>query len=137
MRSTKKLVRTDGTTENIPSKADRIAVSPGDILHFNTWGGGGWGDPTKRDAQLVLTDVKRGLVTEKGARRYGVVITNGAVDTRATEQLRGEMARAPKPEGPFNRGFTSIEELKSRAMAETGFAPPKEPVFHSFMKAAE
>ena len=34
-----------------------------------------------------------------------------------------------KPDSPFDRGFTSIEELKSRCEAETGFAPPEAPVF--------
>ena len=42
MRSTKKLVRKGGRVENIASKCDRIHVEPGDVLHFNTWGGGGW-----------------------------------------------------------------------------------------------
>ena len=137
LRSTKTLVRADGTTENIPSKADRIAVNPGDILHFNTWGGGGWGDPLKRDPALVLTDVKRGLVTETGAKRYGVIITNHTIDQRATDQLRADMARKRGDTPLFDRGFTSLEELKSRAKRETGFEPPKTPQFHSFMKAAE
>ena len=128
MRSTKRLVRTDGTEENIPSKCDRIEVNPGDMLYFNTWGGGGWGDPTARPAELVLADVMRKLVTVEGARRYGVVVADGAVDEAATAALRAQMSARPKVEGLFNRGFTSIEELKSRCLAETGFAPPRSPV---------
>ena len=58
MRSTKTLVRKNGARENIPSKCDRINVEPGDVLHFNTWGGGGWGDPLKRDAEKVAADVR-------------------------------------------------------------------------------
>ena len=137
MRSTKRLVRKDGTSENIPSKCDRIAVQPGDVLHFNTWGGGGWGDPLERDPGLVLADVKRGLVTEQGARRYGVVIANSAVDTRATTALRGEMARTRGDTQLFDRGFSSLEELKSRCLSETGFAPPNAPVFKAALKAAQ
>ncbi|HEY6630261.1 MAG TPA: hydantoinase B/oxoprolinase family protein [Rhizobiaceae bacterium] len=129
LRSTKRLVRTDGTEENIPSKCDRVAVNPGDMLYFNTWGGGGWGDPTARAAETVLMDVKRGLVTVEGARRYGVVIADGAVDEAATAKLRAEMSSMPKAEGLFNRGFTSIDELKSRCKTETGFEPPRSPVF--------
>ncbi|MBP0617418.1 hydantoinase B/oxoprolinase family protein [Jiella mangrovi] len=135
-RSTKRLVRTDGTEENLPSKCDRIAVNPGDILYFNTWGGGGWGDPAKRPAETVLLDVKRKLVTVDGARRYGVVIADGAVDEQATETLRAEMAASAKPDGLFNRGFVSIEELKGRCKAETGFEAPRAPVFRKFMKVA-
>jgi N-methylhydantoinase B len=136
MRSTKRLVRKNGGEENIPSKCDRVAVEPGDILYFNTWGGGGWGDPLARDADLVATDVKRGLVTTEGAKRYGVVIEGGAVDKRATGKLREKMA-AGQDKGLFNRGFTSIDELKRRCKNETGFEPPKAPVFRRFMQAAE
>ncbi|MDN2580495.1 hydantoinase B/oxoprolinase family protein [Aquibium sp. ELW1220] len=131
LRSTKRLVRTDGTEENIPSKCDRIEVNPGDILYFNTWGGGGWGDPTERDAELVLLDVRRGQVTVEGARRYGVVISDSKLDAAATEALRTEMKARPKPVGLFDRGFTSIEELKSRCKAETGFEAPRAPVFRN------
>ncbi|MFK7751320.1 MAG: hydantoinase B/oxoprolinase family protein [Sedimentitalea sp.] len=138
MRSTKRLVRTDGSEENIPSKCDRIAVNPGDILHFNTWGGGGWGDPLQRDADLVLLDVKRKLVTENGAKRYGVVIANGQINAQATEKLRADMARARGDQPLFNRGFTSLDELKARCLSETGFEPPKAPVFHNrYAKAAQ
>ncbi|MDQ6437536.1 hydantoinase B/oxoprolinase family protein [Mesorhizobium sp. LHD-90] len=138
LRSTKCLVRTDGTEVNIPSKCDRIEVNPGDILYFNTWGGGGWGDPAARPAETVLADVKRGLVTEAGAKRYGVVISNGEVDQAATRTLRQEMSAKPKREGLFDRGFTSIEELKDRCKEETGFDAPRAPVFRKqFRMAAE
>ncbi|HWK68498.1 MAG TPA: hydantoinase B/oxoprolinase family protein [Rhizobiaceae bacterium] len=136
LRSTKRLVRTDGTELNIPSKCDRIEVNPGDVLYFNTWGGGGWGDPAARPAEIVLADVKRGLVTELGARRYGVVIVDGAVDQAATKKLRDEMSAIPKPEGLFDRGFTSIEELKTRCKEETGFDAPRAPVFRNQVRMA-
>ncbi|MCC1493472.1 hydantoinase B/oxoprolinase family protein [Cognatishimia sp. F0-27] len=138
MRSTKRLVRADGTEENIPSKCDRLAVQPGDILHFNTWGGGGWGDPFARDPALVLRDVKRGLVTEDGARRYGVVIAQGAIDIKATETLRRDLTSARGDTKLFDRGFESIEELKKRALRQTGFEPPKAPIFRQrYARAAE
>jgi N-methylhydantoinase B len=138
MRSTKRLVRTDGSEENIPSKCDRIEVQPGDMLYFNTWGGGGWGDPLQRDPELVLLDVKRGLVTEQGALRYGVVIDNGKLDAKATEKRRKDLARSRGETQLFDRGFTSIEELKARCERETGFPAPNAPVFRgSYARAAE
>ena len=138
MRSTKRLVRADGTEENIPSKCDRIAVQPGDILYFNTWGGGGWGDPFQRDPALVLKDVQRGLVTVDGAKRYGVAIARSAVDQRATEKLRKDMAKKRGDTQLFDRGFSSIEELKARCLSETGFEPPAAPVFRAqYRHAAE
>ncbi|MEM9048844.1 MAG: hydantoinase B/oxoprolinase family protein [Pseudomonadota bacterium] len=137
MRSTKRLVRAAGGEENIPSKCDRVKVEPGDILYFNTWGGGGWGDPLQRPAEKVLADVARGLVTVEGAKRYGVVIANGKVDNSATEKLRAQMAKKRGETKLFDRGFESLDELMRRAKAETGFEPPKPPVFMQFMKAAE
>jgi len=129
MRSTKRLVRVDGTEENLPSKCDRIQVQPGDVLHFNTWGGGGWGDPLQRDAELVAADVARGLVSQEGAQRYGVVINNGTIDEAATNRLREQLSNGRTESPLFNRGFKSIDELKERCLEETGFSPPVAPVF--------
>lgn len=93
MRSTKRLVRVDGSEEWLPAKCEDIKVKTGDILYFNTWGGGGWGDPLARSPELVALDVRRGLVSRDGAKRYGVVTADsGAVDTSATEKLRQSLA---------------------------------------------
>ena len=128
-RSTKRLVRQDGSFEWLPSKCDRIQVQPGDLLYFNTWGGGGWGDPLKREPAKVAADVLRGLVSFEGAKRYGVVVgAAGAVDEAATNKLREEMAAKRAPLELFNRCGT-IEELKARALEETHLPPPKSPVF--------
>jgi len=129
LRSTKRLVRTDGSEEWLGAKVEGIKVKKGDLLYFNTWGGGGWGDPYERDPELVRQDVARRLVTVDGARRYGVVIgDDGSVDTAATEALR-EQLRAQRSEVQlFNRGGT-IEELKARCLEETHLEPPVDPSF--------
>lgn len=111
-RSRKELLRADGTRQMLPSKCDNIRVSAGDLLLFDTWGGGGWGDPFKRDPAKVLTDVRRGLVSVDGARRYGVVIVNDAVDQAATDELRAASIDARGPVPLFDRGG-SLEELKA------------------------
>jgi N-methylhydantoinase B len=134
MRSTKRLVRKDGSEIWLPAKVEGIKVEAGDLLYFNTWGGGGWGDPYARDPALVLDDVNRGLVSVVGARRYGVVIGESAggersVDTAATEALRAECIAARGDEIPlFNYGGT-IEEIKARCLEETHLPPPATPVF--------
>jgi len=128
MRSTKKLVRTDGSEQALPSKCEGIKVVAGDVLYFNTWGGGGWGDPLKRDPQLVLDDVNRNLATVNGALDYGVVIKSGKVDAAATTKLRAEMAKARGKVGVFNFG-PPIEEIRKRCKAETGLDAPVAPVF--------
>ncbi len=132
-RSRKELVRANGGRELLPSKCDRVKVAQGDLLYFDTWGGGGCGDPFERDPARVRMDVERGLVTRDGARRYGVVIAaDGAVDEGATEKLRAELRAARRGAAAplFNRGGT-IEEIKARCEAETGLAPPRQPEFRS------
>jgi 5-oxoprolinase (ATP-hydrolysing) len=140
-RSHKTLVRYSAAKEGedpprvvCGSKQDRIKVEQGDVLEWVTWGGGGWGDPLQREAGLVAREVARGLVSRRGAGRYGVVLReDGSVDSGETEKLRGEMRKgggnAGEGEGEgevFNRGGT-WEELKARCLEETGLPPPKSP----------
>ena len=127
-RSRKILVRADGTTKVLPSKCDDIAVQPGDLLHYDTWGGGGWGDPLERDAAAVGLDVRRGLVTVEGAKRYGVVSSaSGQVDAGATEALRASIrSQRPAPTSVFNHGG-SVEQLRAACTAETGLPAPIAP----------
>jgi N-methylhydantoinase B len=129
MRSTKRLVRKDGSQEWLGAKSEGIRVKKGDLLFFNTWGGGGWGDPYDRDAQLVADDVARSLVTAEGARRYGVVIAeDGSVDADATVSLRNELRRQRGEPRLFDFGG-SIEEIKARCREETHLDPPVAPTF--------
>jgi N-methylhydantoinase B len=129
-RARKVLERADGTTEVVPNKIDRLAVNRGDQLHFITWGGGGWGDPLQRAPDLVALEVRQGLVTREGARRYGVVLAeDGTVDEAATARLRDEMrARRGNDLPVFNFG-PGIEALRARALEETGLAAPRQPVW--------
>lgn len=127
MRSNKRLVHADGSEEWLPAKCDDVAVSAGDVLYFNTWGGGGWGSPLERDADLVRVDVNRGLVSREGAARYGVIIDDsGAVDEAGTTKLRARMTENRVDTGLFNRGGT-IEELMARSEAETHLPAPQPP----------
>jgi N-methylhydantoinase B len=128
-RSTKRLVSEDGHEQILPSKCDRVVVKVGDLLIFDTWGGGGCGDPLERDPAKVQFDVAAGLVSAAGARRYGVVIDSGGhIDEQATRELRASMAAARGECALFDRGFQSIEELKGRCLLETGLKPPALPL---------
>ena len=135
-RSTKLLVRCDGSEEWLPAKCDDIVVHKGDCLHFNTWGGGGWGDPLLRDPELVLTDVRRQLVSVAGARDYGVVIEGSLdaaslrIDSTATTALRAEMSLARGDTQLFDRGGT-IEEIKALCLEQTHLPAPVSPSFNS------
>ncbi|MEI6457572.1 MAG: hydantoinase B/oxoprolinase family protein [Pseudomonadota bacterium] len=131
LRSRKLLMRADGTEEQIPAKCDRVKVESGDLLYFDTWGGGGCGDPLEREPERVAFDVEAGLVTVTGALRYGVVISADAVvDAAATLALRARMSKKRGPVKLFDRGFDSIDELKGRCAAETSLPAPKQPQFN-------
>ncbi|MFQ5973616.1 MAG: hydantoinase B/oxoprolinase family protein, partial [Alphaproteobacteria bacterium] len=57
----------------------RLVLEPGDTLVVREAGGGGYGDPMKRDPMRVLDDVESGFVTVEGARRdYGVEVDRTA-----------------------------------------------------------
>lgn len=135
-RSNKLLKRADGSESWIPAKCDRVKVAAGDILFFNTWGGGGWGDPLQRSPGTVAADVERGLVSFAGARRYGVVVLpDYSVDAAASGSLRTEMARHRGERLLFNRGGT-MEEVMARCKADTSFDPPRKPEFANRMNGA-
>jgi N-methylhydantoinase B len=127
-RSTKILKRADGTQQILPAKCDGVEVKTGDLLYFNTWGGGGWGDPFLRDCVSVLDDVNRGLVSIEGAKRYGVVIVDGAVDQKQTTALRASLSEKRGDTQLFDFGGT-IEEIKARCLEETGLPAPQTPSF--------
>ena len=129
MRSTKRLVRVDGSEEWLPAKAEGIKVKAGDMLYFNTWGGGGWGDPLTRDPDLVRQDIDRRLVTVDGAKRYGVIMAaDGTVDMSATEELRAVLKANRGEPALFNFGG-DIEDIRSRCEADTHLPAPVKPTF--------
>src|SRR5262249_14045593 len=69
----------------------RHVVPAGPAAVIATAGGGGWGDPLRRDAALVLEDVREGYVSiDSAARDYGVVIDPQTleVDAAATAAER-------------------------------------------------
>ncbi|MEX2644143.1 MAG: hydantoinase B/oxoprolinase family protein [Acetobacterales bacterium] len=77
-----------------------IQTVPGeDMLIVEMPGGGGYGDPRRRDPQAVARDVLYGLVSrESAAHDYGVVVSDdGVIDEAATAALRTKPAPAPKP----------------------------------------
>jgi N-methylhydantoinase B len=78
----------------------------------------------------VAKEVRRGLVTPKGAERYGVCVDeSGHVDAAATESLRDQM-RADRPaELPVFDMGPPIEQLLERCEEETGLPAPKRPVW--------
>ncbi|MDP9469097.1 MAG: hydantoinase B/oxoprolinase family protein [Chloroflexota bacterium] len=88
--------RADGTVQMVPSKFDALPLGAGDMFVMRTGGGGGWGSPFERDAQLVARDVAVGLLTAEQARaRYGVAFVGSPphLDVMATDALRANRLR--------------------------------------------
>ena len=78
--------------DHLGPKPGRLRLSPRDVLGYAFQGGGGYGDPLKRDPEAVRLDVLNGHVSiEAAASQYGVVLAAGAVDTDATERARVEI----------------------------------------------
>jgi N-methylhydantoinase B len=91
---------------------EAVPVQAGDVVRLCTPGGGGWGDPLKRDPEAVRLDCARRLVSVESAERdYGVVLDKiedlervYAVDLKATGALRKEKAAQRGPLKLINRG---------------------------------
>lgn len=90
-------VDADGEAERIPSKAT-LTVEPGAKILVQPAGGGGFGDPERREAERVLEDVLDGYVSVDTAREaYGVVVDpdedtveESTVEEASTDDHRGE-----------------------------------------------
>jgi N-methylhydantoinase B len=112
----------------LPSKVHDVEVRPGDLLHFVTWGGGGWRDPLERDPELVCLEVRRGLVSVQGARSYGVVCSeDGELDEPATTQLRAQVAADRPADLPLVDKGPDLATIMARALEETGLPAPTPP----------
>lgn len=82
-------------------------LATGDVLYVHCQGGGGYGDPIRREPQAVLTDLQNDKISlDAVGRVYGVVLDkDGNVDVSATErrrfamleQRRRESTAPPKP----------------------------------------
>jgi N-methylhydantoinase B len=65
------LVDEDGTEHKMPASG-RYELKGGTGFYFEQAGGGGYGDPGKRDKDMIARDLEEGYVTPEGAKRdYG------------------------------------------------------------------
>ncbi|WP_260287149.1 hydantoinase B/oxoprolinase family protein [Peribacillus aracenensis] len=79
-----------GKKELLPAKHIGFPIHPDDVFVQFEGGGGGLGDPLKRDPEIVLQDWQDGYITKKMAKEaYGVVIDeNGRIVEQGTQVLR-------------------------------------------------
>ncbi|MGI8667842.1 MAG: hydantoinase B/oxoprolinase family protein [Jatrophihabitans sp.] len=90
----------------VDALADAEPVRAGEVIRIRTTGGGGWGDPLRRDPAAVLRDVRWGKVSPAAARSdYGVVLGGApgqpSLDPAGTERLRARLRAARPAEQPF------------------------------------
>ena len=88
-----RVYRTDGREEQW-RKVSNLPLQDGDVVSFQTGGGGGYGSPLDRDPQRVLQDVINGYVSIACAREeYGVVLHESEmeIDWEATQKQREQM----------------------------------------------
>jgi N-methylhydantoinase B len=92
----------DGTRLNAKALKD---LKPGEVVHVNLPGGGGYGEPMRRDIEKVRWDVIEGYVTpEEAEKKYAVVVRydgkpdelvklpdDWKVDEAKTARLRGAL----------------------------------------------
>lgn len=124
---------------------DFLVAGPGDIFRIWSPGGGGRGNPVKREPARVLADVSKGFVSvERALSDYGVVISDGHVDEAATALVRAALADAGGAFFDFGAERDAYETVWTRdayaAMMEILFALPVDWRFyikHEIFRAVE
>jgi N-methylhydantoinase B len=92
-RASQAVLNPGSTAERtLTSKVAGLRLARGDLLSVEFAGGGGWGDPYRREVARVREDVARDYVSRASAQDdYGVVLdADLEVDGDATARLRRE-----------------------------------------------
>jgi N-methylhydantoinase B len=110
------LLAAGGSVQRFDSKPGHFALHRGEVLAYSFQGGGGYGDPLRRDPARVARDVKNRLVTaQRAGEMYGVVLRDdGSVEAEATRTrrraIRGKRlgGQTPKTEPPPATGLAEV-----------------------------
>jgi len=111
---------------------DTVKVAADDSVRIITTGGGGWGDPLKREVEKVVYDLQCGLISETSALNdYGVIVSKQgrkwSADLEKTEQHRAKMRNENGHLAMFDRG-EAFTKLKSQGKIDypEGWTDPDE-----------
>jgi len=112
-----------------PSKFSGVELHRGDSWAMVTTGGGGYGDPLRRDPKAVLRDVVNEVVSLRRAESiYGVKIVSRhgtlEVDTENTKRLRKKLSAHPVVKKNQNLPNGVVVDIKS-AQARLGMKREK------------
>jgi N-methylhydantoinase B len=85
----------NATVPPMASKMTGVGLPKGARVRLESPGGGGYGDPFRRDPNAVARDVAAGLVSRESAQSaYGVILDEaGQVNAAATDAARSQAAR--------------------------------------------
>jgi len=114
-RTSLSLLRTDGSSEDVPLQAAGVKVASGEKFDLQGPTAGGFGDPLTRPVELVERDVRLGRITAAEAEDfYAVVLTDGIANGAASDALRRErskarLARANPPQRPVGNSPVAVE----------------------------
>ena len=111
------------TEDDIPGARTVLSTNrshapfPIDSVEYHNWqGGGGYGDPLDRSADLVASDVLAHAVSAESAEAvYGVVLRDGRPDGDASAGLRSSMRAAR-----LSRGIPAISTITDDLVTEVG-----------------
>jgi N-methylhydantoinase B len=98
----------DGVDE-VPKPISRSFLDHGDVCHFGSCGGGGYGDPIERHPEKVAGDVASGLVSREWAEQlYAVCFEplSSRVNLVATEKRRKAVRHARQRSSSRSRAFS-------------------------------
>jgi N-methylhydantoinase B len=73
-----------------------IPIHPGDIIHVESGGGGGWGDPRARDPEARQRDVENGFVTGGGKPSSPTSRRTHAAKKRRSSSVLRATTREPR-----------------------------------------
>lgn len=105
----------------------------GDIFIGSSSGGSGYGDVLDRDPKDVISDLRKGMISEEVAKRLYKLVYNSstwAVDEEATVQARNEERDARKRRGKRYEDFVaewSKHKPSEDALSYYGAWPNAEP----------
>jgi N-methylhydantoinase B len=114
----------------IPGKVSGYPLKANDVVRIETAGGGGYGDPLKRQYAAIEKDCRDGYMSAIEARsRYGAILTAGTVDKAASDDLRKELlsARRFAPLAEVQDEYSALGKRRFRfsrhALSRNGLEP--------------